>query len=198
VSSQKPNRKSRLDKLRAAVTDAPDSARAHLRLGSALLQTQSIRTGEEHLRKAAELDPECIEAWVNLGGALMTHWDFQGCIDANAKALEVQPDLLQAHYNQGLGHLYLGEPEPMLACFERVVELDPSHPGGTYHLAVAQLAAKQVDEAQVTLAKAMQLGYQPEPQFLKALEKQERDKAAEQDEKSSTQDDGSTKDNTTQ
>jgi len=167
-----------MDKLHQAVADNPTSARAHVRLGTALLRTESIRAGEETLRKAVELDPKCVEGWVNLGGAMMTHWDFDGCIEANTKALEIDPDLVHAHYNKGLGHMYLGQPKRMLTCFQRVVELDPSHPAGTYHLAVAQLAAKKLEEARATLAKAMKLGYSPEPKLLKAIEREQKERAA--------------------
>lgn len=198
MSSQSPNRASKLEKLRKAVADNPDSAMARVRLGSALLKKGSVRAAEEELEKAVALDPSCVEGWVNLGGAKITHWDFEGCVEANARALEANPDLVQAHYNKGLGHMYLGQPEDMLTCFEQVVRLEPTHPGGTYHLAVAQLAVKQLGRAQVTLARSMELGYQPEPQFLKALEKEVRDKATSDVEKTTTQVDGSTKDNTTQ
>ncbi len=171
---------------------------ARVRLGTALLKRGSVREGEAELQKAVELDPKSIEGWVHLGGAMMTHWDFKGCVEANAKALELDPELFQAHYNKGLGHMYLGEPKDMFTCFQRVVEIDPSHAGGTYHLAVAQLANKELNKAQVTLARAMQLGYQPEPEFLRAIERKGRDKATPDVENTSTQDDGSAKDNTTQ
>lgn len=197
MTSAKANRKDRLEKLHQAVADNPTSARAHFRLGTALLKTQAIRQGEDALRKAVELDPKSVESWVNLGGALMTHWDFEGCIQANAKALEIKPDLVHAHYNKGLGHMYLGQPDEMLTCFQRVVELDPSHPAGTYHLAVAQLAAKQLEEAQATLTKAMQLGYSPEPKLLKALELEKTERAEKAADKTSNPDSGSDQDNKT-
>jgi tetratricopeptide (TPR) repeat protein len=161
----------RIDKFRAAVAAEPESAVAHMRLGTALLKLGDVRAAEPALRRATELDPDLAEAWVNLGGLLLGRWDFAGCVEANRRAAAARPDMLQAHYNQGLGHLYLGQAPEMLACYQRVLELDPRHPGGTYHLAVAQLAVGEVDAARVSLARARELGFSPQPEFLKALER---------------------------
>ena len=74
--------------------------------------------------------------------------------------------------SQGLGHLYKNEPEEMVACFRRVIELDENHGGGHYHLAVGLLAIGQRDEAKKELSIAMKLGYKPEPTFLRALDEE--------------------------
>ncbi len=142
-----------------------------MKLGTVLLQTGKSKQAEQELRKAVEIDPGCVPAWVNLGGILLARWDFKGCVEANREASKHKPDTLQAHYNEGLGHLYLVQKDEMVACFERVVELDPEHAGGHYHLAVGLLALGKKVEAKNMLTKAMQLGYKPEPEFLKALRK---------------------------
>ena len=77
---------------------------------------------------------------------------------------------LKAHYNKGLSHLYLGEADQLVACFRRVVELDPQDAGGHYHLAVGLHATGHSDEAQKSLDVAIELGYRAQPQFIKAVE----------------------------
>jgi len=122
--------------LQKAVSDNPDSAVAHMRLGTAWLQAGAAKKAEMALRRAVEIDPEYDEAWVNLGGIMLGSWDFSGCVEVNRQVTERNPELLLAHYNQGLGHLYLREAKEMIACFRRVLEIDPEHAAGQYHLAV--------------------------------------------------------------
>jgi Flp pilus assembly protein TadD len=165
----------RLSRLRAAVAQRPDSARAHLNLGATLAELGAIGEAEQAFRRALELEPGMPEALVNLGGVHLARWDFKSCVEVNRQAAQARPDFLHAHYNQGLGHLYLGEAVEMHDCFRRVLELDPRHPGGRYFMAVALNAIGQVDEARKHLAIAIELGYHPEPEFLRALERAGKD-----------------------
>ena len=101
----------------------------------------------------------------------MSRWDFRSCVEVNRQAGERQPTLTLAHYNQGLGHLYLGEAAEMTACFRRVLELEPRNAGGHYYLALGLHALGELEPARTHLAIAMELGFKPEPEFLRALEK---------------------------
>lgn len=165
----------RVDRHQRAVEAAPDSAACHLNLGTALLQAGRLQQAEQALRKAIELEPSLARAHVNLGGILLSRWDFHGCIEANRAASACSPDMVEAHYNEGLGHLYLGEPDAVVACFRRVLELDPRHAGGHYYLAVGLLACGDVQGSREHVAIATELGFSPQPDFLKALEKAENE-----------------------
>jgi Flp pilus assembly protein TadD len=164
---------SHLEQLRHAVAIAPTSAQARLKLGTALLRSGSAAQAEAELRRALEIDPECAGAWVNLGGIQLGRWDFAGAVESNRRAAACDPKLLAAHYNQGLGHMYQGQAELMLGCFQRVLELDPGHAGGAYHVAVALLGLGRMADARHSLARAVHLGYSPEPDLLRALERAE-------------------------
>jgi len=166
-----PEGKSRIDRLRESVARSPDSPVAHMKLGMACLRLGDLRQAEEELRRAVDLDPGYDEAWVNLGGILLSRWDFAGCVELNRQVAARSPDLVEAHYNQGLGHLYLNQPEEMVSCFRRVVELKPDHPGGQYHLAVGLLAVGEAGQARAALDRAVALGYSPQPEFLRELER---------------------------
>ena len=120
----------KIGELQDAVSANPDSALAHLRLGTAWLQAGAANKAEKALRRAVEIDPEYDEAWVNLGGLLLGRWDFAGCVEINRQVAERNPELLLAHFNQGLGHLYLREAKEMIACMGRVLEIDPDHAAG--------------------------------------------------------------------
>jgi Flp pilus assembly protein TadD len=157
--------------LRQAVAAQPESAAAHVRLGTSLAKAGALGEAEAELRRAIELEPGMAEALVNLGGVMLSRWDFRGCVEVNRQAAAKQPAMALAHYNQGLGHLYLGEAPEMTACFRRVVELEPRNPGGRYYLAVGLNALGEDEEARKHLAIAMELGFKPQPELLRALEK---------------------------
>ncbi len=159
--------------LRQAVEANPDSAVAHMKLGTALLLNGAAGPGEQSLRRAVELDPELDKAWVNLGGILLARWDFEGCLEINKQVIERNPGLLQAHYNIGLCHLYLHQAEEMVASFRKVMEIDPDHAGGQYHIAVGLLELGDPAGAHAALDRSAALGHSPAPEFLKALEKKE-------------------------
>jgi hypothetical protein len=61
----------------------------------------------------------------------------------------------------------------VVSCFRRVLELEPEHGGGNYYLAVGLLAQGSVQECRRHLDRALAAGFSPEPEFLKALEKEE-------------------------
>ena len=92
-------------------------------------------------------------------------------VEVNRRVAARNPDLLLAHYNEGLGHLYLKEAEEMVACFRRVLDIDPDHAAGRYHLAVGLLEIGDVAGAQAALERATALGHSPAPEFLKALDR---------------------------
>ncbi len=172
ASATTKNGSERLKRLEQKVAENPGAPLLRVRLGTALLGVGASKRAEVELKKALELDPGCVPALVNLGGIYLNRWDFAGCVEVNRRAQEIAEETLEAHYNEGLGHLYLNEPEQMVDCFRRVIALDETHGGGHYHLAVGLLALGDREEAKKELSNAMKLGYKPEPTFLKALDKE--------------------------
>ena len=74
----------------------------------------------------------------------------------------------------GQAYLYLSDAEGLVRCSRRVIELDPNHAAGHYYLAVGLLATGQVQESRQALARAMALGHRPTAEFLRGLEKADR------------------------
>ena len=149
-------------------------AQSHYRLGTIQEKEGKFEQAHASYLKAVELDPDLVQAWVNLGGALLMKWDFQGCLEANQEALRRQDDMAIAHFNMGQAYLYLNEAEELVRCNRRVLELDPNHAAGHYFLAVGLLARGQVAEARAESDRALALGYQPRPEFLKSLDRAEK------------------------
>jgi tetratricopeptide (TPR) repeat protein len=167
-------RQDRVARWQQRVEEQPDSAAAHFNLGLAHTERGRMMAAAAEYRRAVELDPDLVQAWVNLGGALLMKWDFQGCLEANQEAVRRQEDLVVAHFNMGQAYLYLDRAEELVRCNRRVLELEPSHAAGHYFLAVGLLATRQVAEARAESDRALALGYQPRPEFLKSLDRAEK------------------------
>jgi len=165
------SRGNKLQKLQEQVEQNPDSAKAWMKLGTAQGKAGQLTEAEKCLRRAIALDSALFEAYVNLGGVLFSRWDFAGAAEVNERAVTLRPDALQGHYNLGLSNLYLGNAEKVVECFQRVVELDPEHAGGYYHLAAGLNAVGKVPAAKVCLLKSESLGFRPEPELIKAIDK---------------------------
>lgn len=164
-----------LRRLRAQAEENPESSPAQMRLGTALLHLGLLDEAEVRLRKALDLDDGCIEAWINLGGIRLSRWDFEGCIEANERAIEKDPECKPAYINKGLGHLYRNEAVEMLKSFKKVIQLDPESPSGHYYTAVGLNAVKERTPARYHLRKAVELGYSPDPSFLKEMERDDEE-----------------------
>lgn len=163
--------KERLDRSQERVVYAPRSARAHFNLGLAFTELGLTSRAEAAYGKALEIEPGLVEAWVNLAGIRLLRWDFEGCREANREALLRSPGCLLAHFNLGQASLYLGDGPAVVACNREVLRLDPNHPAAHYYLAVGLLATGEQDAARRALARAMELGHMPTPEFLKSLER---------------------------
>ena len=170
----------RLERCQTEVEEHPGRASAHYNLGLAYTVSGRVKKAEETYLKALEIDPRMFQAWVNLGGVRLMRWEFQGCLEANQEAAKLRDDLPIVHYNMGQAYLYLNDPENVVRCNERVIELARDHGAAHYHAAVGCLALGNLGAAERYLGRAIELGHQPTQDFMKAVEKAQRKKAQQQ------------------
>lgn len=149
----------------------PEKASAHYNLGLACTTSGRVKRAEEAYLKALELDPTMVEAWVNLGGVRLLRWEFKGCLEATTEAAKLRDDLPIVHYNMGQAYLYLNDPENLVRCNERVLELERDSGAAHYYAAVGHLALGNLGAAERHLGRAIELGHQPTQDFVKAMEK---------------------------
>ncbi|MEJ2187859.1 MAG: tetratricopeptide repeat protein [Acidobacteriota bacterium] len=167
----------RLERCLKEVESYPERASAHYNLGLAYTVSGRVKKAEASYLKALELDPTMVQAWVNLGGVRLMRWEFQGCLEANQEAAKLRDDLPIVHYNMGQAYLYLNDPENLVRCTERVLELDRDHAAAHYYAAVGFLALDNHGAAERHLGRALELGHRPTQEFMRALEKAQRKKA---------------------
>jgi tetratricopeptide (TPR) repeat protein len=162
------------------VEEHPERASAHYNLGLACTVSGRVKQAEESYLKALEIDPTMFQAWVNLGGVRLMRWEFKGCLEANQEAARLRDDLPIVHYNMGQAYLYLNNPENLVRCNERVLEIDRDHSEAHYYVAVGQLALDNLGAAERHFGRALELGYRPTQDFIKAMEKAQLKKQKEQ------------------
>ena len=161
----------RLERCEQDAEEHPERASAHYNLGLAYTVSGRVKQAEESYLKALEIDPTMFQAWVNIGGVRLMRWEFQGCLEANQEAAKLRNDLPIVHYNMGQAYLYLNEPENLVRCNERVIELDGNNGAAHYHAAVGHLAMDNLGATERYLGRAIELGHQPTQDFVKAMEK---------------------------
>ena len=172
------SRSERLERCLDAIGQSPGSAVAHYNLGLAYQRVGRFQEAEQAYKRSVELDPTLAEAWVNLGGVRLHGWDFAGCMEASLRAVELRDDLVLAHHNLGQACLYMNDPEGLVRCARKALELDPDHPPSHYYAAVGLLALGSLGAAERHLGRAIELGHRPTAEFLRALERAQRDRTA--------------------
>jgi tetratricopeptide (TPR) repeat protein len=177
---ERESQRSRIERCLREVEDHPELASSHYNLGLAYTVSGRVKKAEEAFLKALEIDPGCVEAWVNLGGVRMMRWEFQGCLEATQEAAKLRDDLPVIHYNMGQAYLYLNDPENLVRCNERVLELDRENGAAHYYAAVGFLALDDLGAAERHLGRAIELGHQPTQDFVKAMEKSQLKKGRKQ------------------
>ena len=161
----------RMERCLKDVEEHPDRASAHYNLGLCYSVSGRVKQAEDAYLKALDLDPTMHQAWVNLGGVRLMRWDFKGCLEANQHAASLRDDLPIVHFNMGQAYLYLNDPLNLVKCNERVLALDREHAEAHYYKAVGHLALDDLGAAERHLGRAMELGFGPTQEFVKAMEK---------------------------
>jgi tetratricopeptide (TPR) repeat protein len=162
------------------VKEHPKRASSHYNLGLAYTVSGRVKQAEESYLKALEIDPTMVEAWVNLGGVRLLRWEFKGCLEANQAAARLRDDLPIVHYNMGQAFLYLNDPENLVKCNLRVLEIERDHAAAHYYAAVGYLAMDNMGAAERHLGRAIELGHHPTQDFIKAMEKAQVKKQQQQ------------------
>ena len=88
---------------RRALALDPNSANAHVALGSVLRERRQWKDAERELRRAVQLAPESSEAHGELSQYLLAVGDFEGAMDAARRSLALDP---LSHHKLGLVGVY--------------------------------------------------------------------------------------------
>jgi tetratricopeptide (TPR) repeat protein len=113
------------------------TADSYYNLGTIAHEEGDIAAAEEYYRKALAVDPDYVEAYNNLGLIIdKAHGDPQGAIPLYEEVLRRYPDQVDALINLGNAYHALGRTAEAVACYRRVLEVDPYNSDARHNLGV--------------------------------------------------------------
>jgi Flp pilus assembly protein TadD len=115
-----------IEEFRKAVSETPNDARLHNRLGVCYQKAGKLGAAEKEYQNALKLDPSFAEAYNNLGTVQHARRKYEKAVRSYRLAIEARPSLATAHKNIGTAYLALGRVDEGSAAYQRALELDPS------------------------------------------------------------------------
>ena len=139
--------------LKQAISQDPNNAEAHLRLGMTYAALERKPEADESYKKAIELykkrvqsDPKDADAYFNLGEAhSFLHLNEDAARDYR-QATRLKPDDEEAFYQLGMSETRLAHYPEAMTAFKKALELDPDDYRATDAIENAQEGANRIKE----------------------------------------------------
>ncbi len=129
-------------------------------LGSTFLlpPKEAYSRAKEAALKAVGLDDTLAEAHASLGLIAMSYeWDWDGVERHFKRAIELNPNYLNARHSYSHYLINMGRFDESLAQSQHALALDPLDVGMTLHLGFHYLNARQYEQAEAQLLKALEM-----------------------------------------
>ena len=120
--------------LRQAIDIDPDFALAHNQLANIAASRGLLEQAESGYRRSLEIDPDLADAHFKLGRLLAPGDDASAAVHLSAAA-RLLPDFADAHFSLGVVLHRLARHAEARIAYQRVLELEPDHPGAVAGLA---------------------------------------------------------------
>jgi tetratricopeptide (TPR) repeat protein len=140
--------------------------------GAAFLAKGQIRQAINFSHEALDMNRNHAPAWYNLGLALHRTGDLEGALSAFREVVRIQPDNALARHNLATFLDELGRTEDAVAAYRQALDLRPDMGRTHYNLSLALYGLKDYTGARHHVQEATRLGIEPDPRFLRALQKQ--------------------------
>ncbi|MBW8884261.1 MAG: glycosyltransferase family protein, partial [Planctomycetia bacterium] len=144
---------------RNATQLAPNDARAHQNLGSALAMLGCFSESIEHYRRAIALMPGRADLYRGLGAALSKVQAYDEAEQTLSEALSLEPNNPVTHTTLGTTLLLAGRIEDAIAQFNRALQLNPSDPEPQMRRAMCLLMQADYQEGWLDYEARKNLGY---------------------------------------
>jgi tetratricopeptide (TPR) repeat protein len=143
--------------VRALVTSAPRSAKAHFLLARHENDAGRFEAAIPSAQRAIEIHPGYAEAWNELGRARATRGDPAGAVAALERAVALSPGWAEAWSHLGRAFADAGAHGRSLAAFETARAVEPASPGHHFGAGLALQRLGQLDDAAEAYAAALRL-----------------------------------------
>ncbi len=141
----------------AAVSLAPDLARAHMNRGNILLARDEAEDALNAYQKALELQPDYAAAHYNSGNAHTKLNHHEAACAAYERAIQLKPDFTDAHVALGCALEELGRPDDAAVSYRKALELAPDYAEVHCNLGRTLLAPGRQDEAIASFQRSIEL-----------------------------------------
>ena len=161
-------RKRSIDALKQSLASDRHSAETHARLAELYMQEGTLSgriNAERHLRLAIQIDADCPEYRVHYGRLKHMQGFHQAARGELQKALELDPQCAEAYYHLGVIHeeemwhfrdmidgpisfggFAADDERKAMDCFRKVLQIDPNHRQGLFHLGLAYCEKGEFNE----------------------------------------------------
>jgi len=135
----------------------PQSARAHLNLGAALVTLGKLDDAIAHYREALRIKPYYVRVHNNLGIALRDQGKLDEAITHYYTALKINPTYADAHNNLALALKDKGNLDEAISQYRKALQRNPSSAEVHNNLGIALRQRGDLDEAITHYEKALRL-----------------------------------------
>ncbi|MCP4364404.1 MAG: tetratricopeptide repeat protein [Planctomycetes bacterium] len=109
------------------------------------------------------------DTYYNRGNAHLHKGEYEEAISNYTKALEIEPQSAEVYASRGLAYSQIGQNDKAISDFNKALEINPQYALAYNNRAVVYYTIKEYDKAWKDVHKAQKLGYQANPEFIKAL-----------------------------
>ena len=147
----------------------PDHAEAYNNLGAAYLDLGKREEAILLFEKAIEINPDYAMACYNLGRIYKTVGKTKKAIPLFEKVIKINPKYIEAHNSLGIVYYVTGRKQEGIISLKKAIEINPNYARAHNNLAVAYYNERKYELAIRHCDKAIGLGYEVDPEFLKKL-----------------------------
>lgn len=133
----------------------PNSAVAHMGLGSVQLAEGQLDRATAEFRRAAELDPACADAMFNLGAIAYARRDLPAAVKAYDAAIASSPFYPEAWNNRGAALLDQNDVAGAIASFERALTQFPAYADAHFNLGTIKAKSRELPAAREQFEQAL-------------------------------------------
>jgi tetratricopeptide (TPR) repeat protein len=146
-----------LASLQRAVQLAPEDARNHYNLGTALARRGRLQEALACFQRAVELRPRHAGTHNNVGETLRRLGRLDEAIAWLRQAIQLRPQSAEAHNNLGIALFQQSHVTEAVACYRSALHLRPAYPDALNNLGNALRDQGRLEEAEAQLRQAIKL-----------------------------------------
>ena len=146
-----------VESFQRALALRPNMAEIHFNLGNALRELKRHDEAVAQYRRAIALQPRFTDAYVNLATVLTTLFDWEAAVQCCETVGKLRPDAIP-YFTLGYAQFQLGQYEPSVASFDKLLALDPDNSEAMAQKARALYFLGRLDDARSLINRAAELG----------------------------------------